>query len=550
VKRLPILSKVFLMLVCFAVALSAYNSASLINNNLIVPYAEFAPILDGVLDAGEYPGTEIGMFIYGEGGLPGDGPADFSGYYRVCWNEDGWYFFGHIIDDTINTSSTNSYENDCFEVYFDGDNSKGSSYDANDVQWRYVYGVTDDSAGWKDNGDVAWAEVTGGYDMELAIPVADLQKGGTQLFDLTEGTVIGWEVQVADNDTGPRNNILKWWNTSNMSWQQPVLFGTAVLGGTDEEATQLEIVEVEFAPTLDGELDADWSAGDPPLVPEVAMPVCIGETDYPAGGYNDFASFYRVAWNADGFYFFGRVVDDIIYTDGANSYEQDCFEIYFDGDNSKGSSYDANDIQWRYVYGVTDDSAGWKDNGDVAWAESENGWNLELSIPVADLQKGGTQLFDLTAGTVIGWEVQTAENDGDGRDLMNKWWSESNMSWQQPALFGTAVLVEETSAPVLAPPPDPGAGIAEPAVDNAIKLSVSSVVSSIATVSYELPVRSSVGISVINIAGQVVATLDEGVKDAGAGSATIDASGLANGVYLIKLSACGKVAGSKILVIK
>jgi hypothetical protein len=548
VKRLPILSKVFLMLVCFAVVLSAYNSGSLINNNLIIPYAEFAPQLDGVCDVGEYPGTEIGMYMAGDGGLPGDGPADFSAWYRVCWNEDGWYFFGHVFDDTIVTSNSASHENDCFEIYFDGDNSKGSTYDANDIQWRYVYGLTEDSAGWKDAGDVVWSEVAGGYELELAIPVAELQKGGTQLFDLEEGTVIGWEVQAADNDTGPRNNMLKWWNTSNFSWQQPVLFGTAVLGGTDEDAMILEIPNIEFPPTLDGELDADWNAGDPPAVPEVAMPVCIGEPDYPEGLYNDFCSYYRAAWNADGFYFFGRVIDDIIYSDGTPNHEQDCFEIYFDGDNSKGTSYDDNDIQWRYVYGITEDSAGWKDAGDAAWAESENGWNLELAIPVADLQKGGTQLFNLTEGTVIGWEVQTAENDGAGRDCMNKWWSESNFSWQQPVLFGTAVLTDVSSAPAWAP--DPVSGIAEPAVDEGIKLSAPSVVGSIATISYNIPVRSSVGINVINIAGQVVATLDEGVKEAGAGSATIDASGLANGVYLIKLSACGKVAGAKILVIK
>jgi hypothetical protein len=525
-KGLPILTKMVL-LVYFAFTLSAYYAGSTVNRDLIIPHVATAPQLDGSLDA-EWTFPDVGMFVYVDNDFPNYGHLDCSSFFRVAYDDDGdLCIYGQVIDDTIYTAGANSYEQDCFEIYLDGDNSKGGSYDGvDDVQWRYVYGLTEDSAGWLDPGEVAWATTSNGYAMELVISAAEL--ADTNIV-LSEGDTIGFEVQVADNDGHGREVMTKWWSGSNSSWQQPVLFGTAVLGNGDITSDVIEYME--YAPNVDGTMDADWEA-----VPEVAMTSVVDRV-FPDSGRGDFSSCFRAAYDDDGdFCFFGTVVDDSIYTAGANSYEQDCFEIYFDGDNSKGSSYDGvDDVQWRYVYGLTNDSAGWKDPGEVAWAVTDTGYNMELVISAAELADTN---ITLATGDTIGFEVQVADNDGNGRECMTKWWSESNNSWQQPVLFGTAILTLDGQE-----------GIAETPAYN-IDLSIPSVINSIAGISYTIPARSSVKLTLFNVAGQAVATPVDEVRDAGTYTATLNASGLANGVYLCTLEACGGATTRKVMLVK
>jgi hypothetical protein len=540
VNRLPILSKMFLLLVCFSFVLSAQNAGSTLDRVLNIPYVEFAPVIDGELDEDWVLGfPNVGMFCYIHESGTYSGYEDFASFYKVAYNEDGVYFYGQVVDDFVTgDSAADSHNNDCWELYFDGDNSKVSPYDANDVQWRWVYGKTEIEAGWADKGNWAWAETADGYSFELEIPVAELVKGDppVQLFDLTEGTVIGWETQVADNDGSGREDMTKWWAADNNSWQDPGLFGTAQLADDDN---MLQIPQIAFAPTIDGDLGDEWVDVEDKEIPEVTMSAFIQEAGLWTNDV-DFHSYYRVAWNADGIYFFGRVIDEVVTgeADAAASHNNDCFEIYFDGDNSKVSPYDANDVQWRWVYGKTEIESGWADVGNWAWAEITGGYTFELAIPVAELAKGDppVQLFALTEGTVIGWEVQVADNDGSGRESMTKWWAADNNSWQDPGLFGTAILTSTT---------DNISGISEPAAAN-IALSVAPVVTTDnVVVSLSVPAGVQATVSLFNIAGQLVKA-----ADANGSTVSLDISGLANGVYLCNLKAGNESVTKKVMLLK
>ncbi len=539
--RLPILSKMFLLLVCFSFILSAQNAGSTLDRVLNIPYVEYGPDIDGDLDEDWVLGfPDVGMFVYIQEAGAYSGYSDCAAFYKVAYNEDGVYFYGQVVDDSVTgtADAANSHNNDCWEIYFDGDNSKTSPYDANDVQWRWVYGQTEILSGWADKGNWAWATTDDGYSFELEIPVAELVKGDppVQLFDLAEGTTIGWETQVADNDSTVRETMIKWWNNSNNSWQDPGLFGTAQLANDDN---MLQIPQIEFAPTIDGDLGDEWVDVEAKEIPEVTMSALIQE----AGTWTNDAdchSYYRVAWNADGIYFFGRVIDQVVTGDAdeANSHNNDCFEIYFDGDNSKASPYDANDVQWRWVYGITEITSGWADKGTWEWLATDDGYNFELAIPVAELVKGDppVQLFDLAEGTVIGWEVQVADNDGAGRETMTKWWAADNNSWQDPGLFGTAILTSTT---------DNISGISEPAAAN-IALSVSPVITSgNVVVSLSVPAGVQATVSLFNIAGQLVKA-----ADANGSAVSLDVSGLANGVYLCNLKAGNESVTKKVMLLK
>jgi hypothetical protein len=533
VNRLPILSKMFLLLFCLSIVLSAANAGSTVNDVLNIPYVEYAPVIDGEIDEDWVLSCpNVGMFGYiFEQPDSFTGYSDIASFYKVAWNEDGVYFYGQVVDDVVTgeADAANSHNNDCWEIYFDGDNSKASPYDANDIQWRWVYGVTEVTSGWADCGNWAWATTADGYSFELEIPVAELVKAEAQLFPLVEGQVIGFETQVADNDGGPRETMTKWWAADNNSWQDPGLFGTAVLGDADNT---LLIPQIEFAPTIDGDLGDEWVDIEDNPIAEVAMSGYINESGM-FDGDSDICSSYRVAWNADGIYFFGSVMDDSVTgeADAANSHNNDCFELYFDGDNSKASPYDANDIQWRWVYGVTEVTSGWADCGEWAWAETENGYNFELAIPVAELVKAEAQLFPLEVGQVIGWEVQVADNDGTTREAMTKWWAADNNSWQDPGLFGTARLT--------------AGGISEPGAAN-VALSVPAVVTTDnVVVSLSVPAGAAAKVSLFNVAGQLVKS-----ADASGNTVSLDVSDLASGVYLCNLKASNGSATKKVMLLK
>jgi len=517
--------------------LSAFNAGSTLNSVLIVPYVDSAPTVDGVEDS-SWTFPQVGMFVYSDS-TPPDNPADLSAYYKLAWNETGFYLFVHVIDDSIVTSHADSRRTDCIEIYIDGGNEDASDYDSNDVAWRAV-ALEDTLALCWNAGiylrpptyEVAWVENADGYDMELAIPDSGLEKQGfedVQIFDLVPGTTIGWEIRVGDDDSvGGSSHGLRWW-TAGEPWLYPSQLGTAKLGDTNNI---LEIPHVASAPIVDGVLDSAWTNR---LVPEIAMSVFV-DGYYPDSGRPDFTTYFRVACNEYGLYLFGRAVDDSIDVTHANDYQRDCWEIYFDGDNSKGTSYDGHDdVQWRFVYG--DDSATMgpgPSECDVAWVPTADGYTWELEIPATTLADNN---ITLDLGDVIGFEVQASDNDGGDREGITKWWSESYYSWLDPSLFGTAIIALSNSDEV----PEE--------INRNISLSAPAILTSAADITYTIPARSSVRVSVINVLGQVVDVPVNGVQSAGTYTASVD-NDLANGVYLIKLDACGETSTDKVLLIK
>ncbi len=533
-KRLPILSKVLFLLVCFSAAAFAYNAGSTINSELILPYVESAPLNDGVEDA-SWIFPDVGVFAVIDGNPP-ESAEDLSGWFKLTWNEDGLYLFVHVVDDTI-VWHANSWQADCIEIFIDGQNEKASALDANDVQWRYVVGEDTMALCYTSVGNLRPAEyymamdtTSDGYTFELEVPNAGLDQLGTSLgIPMVPGTKIGFDLQITDNDSSTGNDeAFRWHATGGGDYAIPANWGTVIFGGV---VTELQIPNVTLAPFIDGDLDVEWTDAS---VPEVAMSaIAGGVANTPDSLAPDCSSFFRAAWNASGFYLFGRVVDDSIYAGSANSYENDGWEIYFDGDNSKSTSYDADDVQWRWVYGQ---SAGEAQNGPdpvnstCAWVATADGYTFEVAIPLADLP------FTPAMNHVIGFEVQVNENDGSGRDGITKWWSNDNNTWQDPSLLGTAVLSDTLSSKV---PEEVAANV---------NLSAPAILTSNANISYTLVNKGTANLSLYNILGQEVACLVNGEQDAG--TYTVKAPDLASGVYFVILKTANGSSTAKVTALK
>jgi hypothetical protein len=518
--------------------LSAANAGSTINGVLLAPNVA-TPEVDGVEEE-SWTFPDVGMFSLIDSNTP-TGAEDLSAWFKLGWNSDGLYLFVHVVDDTV-APSANSWESDCIEIFIDAGDEDSTSMSPTDVQWRAVSLLEGDtlvqcwSAGTNlrpAEYTLAWTENTDGYDMELAIPEAGLVKqvDGEDVplgIDLVEGTQLGFDLQVTDNDSTTSDHGIRWHAIEGSAYSNPSLWGAVKL---DDPNDTLQIPSVELNAEIDGVLDEEWTSDK---VPEIGMTAIGGGIDtWPDSGNIDFLTTFRAAWNADGFYIFGKVIDDSIFAEeptDANEWQLDGWEIYFDGDNSKNADYsDGNDVQWRFVYGVDTCTQGAAQGFEIAWETTSNGYNFELGIPIATLEDTN---ITLAADKVIGFEIQCADNDGSGREGITKWWNESNDSYLHPNLFGTAILqVNEDKVPE------------EPVACN-IELSVPALITSNSVVvSGTVPAGVAAKVSLFNIAGQQV-------KAADGSTVTLDVSDLANGVYLCNLKAGKESVTKKVTLLK
>jgi hypothetical protein len=157
--------------------------------------------------------------------------TDLSGNFKALWDDTYLYVLADVTDDVKMNESTNVYDDDGVEVYVDINNDKATTYGANDVQ--YTFGWNDGTtvgvlpSGRATTG-ITYAAVarTGGYIVEARIPWTTLK--GTPAI----GQLVGMDFMINDDDDGgTRDGKLAWNASEDDAWENPSLFGTAVLQG-------------------------------------------------------------------------------------------------------------------------------------------------------------------------------------------------------------------------------------------------------------------------------------------------------------------------------
>ncbi len=158
--------------------------------------------------------------------------TDLSAEFGVIYNSDYLTLYVNVVDDVAQRDSGNQpYNDDAIEVFLDPDNSRSTTYDANDIQ--LVFGRGDASFTAYQGGFSATIpgvvhaqqENLGGYSLELQIPWSSI---GVQ--SVSENQKIGIEVQVNDDDDGgQRDHKLAWNDGTDNAWSNPSLFGVGNL---------------------------------------------------------------------------------------------------------------------------------------------------------------------------------------------------------------------------------------------------------------------------------------------------------------------------------
>jgi hypothetical protein len=223
-------------------------------DHITVQRTAVAPVIDGVGDDVWTDVAAIPMLIWNMSNTTSAEPenaADLSASFKVLYDDTNFYLFLDVNDSVIDTTFSD-YQGDGLEVYFDGDYSHGDTYDGvNDNQIRITV------------ADVALADTQStlpvpgmqfkvlrtatGYNIEAAFPLAELQIYPTvdpaPVLDangnvipgtgIAPSNVIGFEMQINDDDGGGRQTLLRWHSDDNNSYQNPSLFGQARLVGTN-----------------------------------------------------------------------------------------------------------------------------------------------------------------------------------------------------------------------------------------------------------------------------------------------------------------------------
>ncbi|MDZ7316000.1 MAG: T9SS type A sorting domain-containing protein [candidate division KSB1 bacterium] len=209
----------------------------------------------------------------------------------------------------------------------------------------------------------------------------------------------------------------------------------------------LHVPKAAKAPVIDGLMDPEVYS-NVFAAPDTACYLGVRE---PIFDWWDFYVMHRMVWKDNMLYIWVCVQDDILYRDpGQATWQADNVELYFDGDESRGTGvYDGvDDIQLRWTFdeaeadnvidvGYGSSGANWGfDTSVIEWAIAltEHGYNLEVAIPYPDL--------NIEVGRVFGFETQTGDNDGpgEGEVVYYRWKYPGLNPWTQTINHGSAVL--------------------------------------------------------------------------------------------------------------
>jgi len=418
--------------------------------------AGMRPVIDGEMDAVWHNAGE--HILTKNETTPPDDWFDLFGSWRMLWDEQSLYLFCTILDDAVIEEHGNVWERDGIEFYFDADNSKlpGTFDGIDDIQFRINHGCVSgekvhfncgisDCTDRFDDGGILFSirDMDKGWRLEASVPAGILQ------MTPESGLDFGFEMQVNDNDSGHREHAAKWWSGDAGTWMSPSLWGTCTLSGT-MAAEMLPVIRVDTI-SVDGLRDPAWSKA-----PLYTCNHWVNGGFDPAAfvsGWSDVRFQFQTVWDLKNIFCFTRVFDETIVDEHANVWDKDGMEFFFDGDNSKteGCWDGINDISFWITHGMRlrpDVEFNWgvpyvpwdfdRESLDFVVSDTEDGYTIEFSIPLDELQILPEE------GALFGFEIKQNDNDtGEGRESMRQWWGESNDTWMNAGVFGTAMLAGE-----------------------------------------------------------------------------------------------------------
>lgn len=297
------------------------------------------------------------------------------------WDADGLTIQVKVKDTTVNDA-------DAVTVYVDPDNS------ASDITPHKVTAKR-----------TAAAEITGGYQATVKVPMKDLKVAKQ----------IGLDVVVNnDGEKGSFNDL-----TGNQE-SSSKYYAVATMKPGIEKIPYGTI-------SVDADADAAWDNA-------VNIPLTINKGSEASANA-------KVLWDDDNLYVYATVNDAVLDKTGAQTHEQDSLEVFIDEDNGKTASYGEDDKQYRINYNNEQSFNGKKclaENVKSATKTIEGGYVVEAAFKWTDIKPAN--------GTKIGLEFQINDAKGGKRTGTLSWYDETGMGWSGSNVYGTVELTGKTGS--------------------------------------------------------------------------------------------------------
>jgi len=392
-----------------------------------------------------------------------DNYLDASPSFRVLYDDKYLYFYAETYDDTLNIDKvgwempgSRAYNEDCFEIFLDGDYTRGTKYDGKTEgeiwflpEEKNILFNTDYQRGFEIKNILwdqhIWKNAEGrkiGWNIEVAIPLADIY------LNPAKNKLFGMDLKYSDDDgnqlntatTAPgndREHNLRW--SLDKDAHNPANFYTVSLS-TQFVTDKIEINNVPVPPMIDGDVDSMWN----------------GVKEYSLNRYSHAASLknyadanvtFKIVNTPASIHFLIVVEDDIVGTSNTNENENDGLALFFDGDNTCTNTYDTNTTGFYLSFNahgtlnapraVDPRSTGNLTAIRYAAKKIGNRWNVELEIPKKDLS---------ISGDTFGFELYYYDDDdgGDKKDCTITFRDSTFGAVLNPSQLSRAILTNQT----------------------------------------------------------------------------------------------------------
>jgi hypothetical protein len=156
--------------------------------------------------------------------------------FGVLWDNTNLYIGAKVLDASLfsnNATAANFWNNDAVEIFIDANNNKSTSYDGADNQIIESYNQSGLFTKTAISGvQHAYATISGGYTVELAIPWSQLGISAP-----AAGTTIGFDLGNDDDDNGSGRANQAVWNGTINDYQNTAAFGSLILNATASSTT-------------------------------------------------------------------------------------------------------------------------------------------------------------------------------------------------------------------------------------------------------------------------------------------------------------------------
>ncbi len=236
-----------------------------------VEYTQTPPLIDGEKDDVWDNANNADITHIVLGGSKHDG--DISGQFSALWANDTLFVLVDVQEDTLFLSKQWA-KGDFMDVYLDVNNEKGTSYGTNDYFWVFRPADTIAVAGrngadWGPLPEIPWAynlvndQNSSQYLFELAFPLTELGLND----ELENGTRIGFDIKISDDDSTGIITQLNWSENGKNSWDNPSHMSTIELSGkplvleTEDLETLIESAQTKHDNAVEGNENGNYATG-------------------------------------------------------------------------------------------------------------------------------------------------------------------------------------------------------------------------------------------------------------------------------------------------